>query len=241
MKTYHILNGDALLERFPAEINGQPLVCRECLIDGPVQGRSLAKFYENRMQFLGENYGDEDFEFYLGAVIPEFEDMQNVEPGSTVYFWFEADLFCQVNFWFCASLMDASSGTQFRLVIPEGEHRYGFSNLKNEELLKTLKEAVKLPSMVMALLQQLWKSFKSGDQKTTLSLAGMLELSIPQLSGLRATLESFYQEGHLELLKKIIASQSEPTFGAVFREFCLQAPEYGFGDLQVLRLYRELL
>lgn len=241
MKTYHILNGDALLERFPEEITGDILVCRECLIDGPLTGKNLPKFFDNRMQFLADNYGEDEFELYLGAVLPEFEDMQNIEEGSSVYFWFEADLFCQFNFWFCASLMNTTAGTKYFLVMPEAPNQYGFSGLNNKELIHHQENAIPLPSMTMALLQELWKAVKKDDRKTALSLAGMLSLSVAGLNDLRTVLEDFYANSHLELLSKIVNSVDEVSFGRVFQEFSRQAPQYGFGDLQLKRFFDSII
>jgi hypothetical protein len=36
---YHILNGDALQERFPQEIMGEKIITRECLMDANLKGK----------------------------------------------------------------------------------------------------------------------------------------------------------------------------------------------------------
>lgn len=241
MKTYHILNGDALLERFPEDIKGEVIVCRECLIDGPLTGRNLTKFYQNRMAFLADNYGEDSYDLYLGAVMPSFDEMMNIEGGSQVYFWFEADLFCQVNFWFCASLMDTGSRSQFHLVIPEGEARFGFSGVNNSGLVRLYENATGLSAMTMAVIQQLWKAHKADDKKAALTSSAMLEMSIPQLAGLKQTLEDFYNDAHLRLIEQLLSKQMNPDFGKFFQEFCKEAPQYGFGDLQLMRYYKELI
>lgn len=240
MHTYHILNGDALAERFPEEIMGQTLVCRECLIDGPLRGRNLEKFFTNRANYLSDSYGEDEYEFYLGAVLPEFEDMQQIPEGSNVYFWFEADLFCQYNFWFCVSLMDMAAGNRYYLVLPEAPHQYGFSGLKNSELVAAHHQALPLTTMTLAVIQQLWKACKQGDHKTALASTEMLSLSIDGLVDLNKTLQDFYHEEHLKLLKQIMEAQGESGFGPVFQDFCRLAPQYGFGDLQLYQMYRKL-
>ena len=48
----HLLNGDALLMQFPEEISGKKLVCRECLVEGPVEKNELAVFFNQRAKIL---------------------------------------------------------------------------------------------------------------------------------------------------------------------------------------------
>ena len=60
---HHILNGDALKEQFPTDkIDGHLIVCRECLIDGNIQGDSLMEFWDNRAEFIEKNYSLEVLE-----------------------------------------------------------------------------------------------------------------------------------------------------------------------------------
>ena len=53
----HILNGDCLLEQFPEEIMGSRIVCRECLVDGDVQGSDLEEFFRIRAEFISNLHG----------------------------------------------------------------------------------------------------------------------------------------------------------------------------------------
>ena len=52
---FHILNGDALLERFPENIEGPKYIIRECLLEGRLEGETLEEFFENRAKFI-ENF-----------------------------------------------------------------------------------------------------------------------------------------------------------------------------------------
>ena len=51
---YHVLNGDALSAQFPEGIEGERIVARECLVDGPVGGKDLDAFFQTRAAFLNE-------------------------------------------------------------------------------------------------------------------------------------------------------------------------------------------
>ena len=69
----HLLNGDALQSRFPAEITGQQLVMRECLIDGPATKASGSALYTQRSNYLQKYDSGGDFPDYHEFVVPTFE------------------------------------------------------------------------------------------------------------------------------------------------------------------------
>ncbi|NQX76469.1 hypothetical protein [Gilvibacter sp.] len=240
MCAVHILNGDALLERFPESISGDLLICRECLIDGPLQGRNPETFFANRMAYLDVSYDDPGGEFYLEAVLPQFELMMNIPEQSKVYFWFEADLFCQFNFWFCASLMDTSSGCEYYLVLPPEPHQYGFSGLKNSELESLQQNAIPISALLMASIQELWKAARKADKKKVNTLSTMLSIAVPGLKNLPSFMQQFYEEHYLEVLERLIADPALNDFPSVFRAFMQQEPQYGFGDLLLKRYYDQL-
>ncbi|NBC64259.1 MAG: hypothetical protein GVY07_01180 [Bacteroidetes bacterium] len=53
---YQILNGDALKGQFPVRVSGEIIVCRECLVDGPVNGETLDNLFERRANFIANSY-----------------------------------------------------------------------------------------------------------------------------------------------------------------------------------------
>ena len=60
--TYHILNGDSLLFQFPPEIEGNRIVMREALMDGPINANSFDQFVEDRSRYLCEDDPNEYIE-----------------------------------------------------------------------------------------------------------------------------------------------------------------------------------
>ena len=50
-KQYHILNGDALKEKFPEDLKGEIVVARECMVVGNVKGSTLEEVFQSRAQF----------------------------------------------------------------------------------------------------------------------------------------------------------------------------------------------
>ena len=57
--TYHILNGDALVDRFVTTgIEGEVVIARECLIEGDLSGKDLEEFFKVRAAYLAQTYGE---------------------------------------------------------------------------------------------------------------------------------------------------------------------------------------
>lgn len=99
-RIYHILNGDALLERFPSTIEGEKIVFRECLVDGSLQGDDMDALLRSRCTFLTEVYQGFSVEDYAEQVVKELDKIKDLSADAIVNLWFEDDLFCQVNMWF---------------------------------------------------------------------------------------------------------------------------------------------
>ena len=141
MKTYHILNGDSLNEMFPKNIIGEKIICRECFVDGNVQGDSLEALYKNRVKFLSSYFLDKDVsEEEYQNVSNEFKKIQNITEGLEVNLWFEEDLFCQVNLWFVLYLLHQNDKQYLiNLVLPSNECKYSFLCLKARSSIYCLK------------------------------------------------------------------------------------------------------
>jgi len=133
---YHILNGDALLERFPTELSGEQIVMRECLVDGPIEGETPAEFYKNRAEFIDTFEGFKAADYYNGSV-SEIEKMLALPEDAIIYLWFEDDLFCQVNFWFILHILKDKTNPMY-LVRSKKHARYGFGDLQVKRLIDEL-------------------------------------------------------------------------------------------------------
>ena len=167
MKTniYHILNGDCLKEQFPKEINGELIVARECLVDGDVSGTTLKEFWKNRANYLSEKNPENKAKYFLQTV-PEFEKVINIPNGSEINLWFEEDLFCQVNLWFCAFLLKQKiNDCQINLIRPFTIDWRGFGALSSEELIQTYTIKKGLKANAVALLSDCWEAYKYNDLK----------------------------------------------------------------------------
>ncbi|TDE18252.1 DUF1835 domain-containing protein [Dyadobacter psychrotolerans] len=250
MATYHILNGDALLDFFPETIlSGEIIVARECLVDGPQNGETLEEFWETRASFIAGEYGEEK-EFYFLDVVPEFNKIALIPEGSEVNLWFEEDLFCQVNLWFCVSLLTRISATlKINLVKPplldEKADWRGFGALDRDGLAKAYQERQRLTAGEVKLLSDLWVAYKKQNRAELENLSGIYAPHFPFLHEVvKAQLDRFSNDkssGRPEkVLKEIILDKKTQDFKTIFKEFGAREGIYGFGDWQVESLLKKI-
>ena len=244
-KTFHILNGDALLQQWPSVLVGEKIVCRECFIDGPVQADHLNHLFEQRARFLATSYEACTLEEYHDYSIMEFAKMQQIQPEDRVCLWFEDDLFCQVNSWFVAwYLYQQNTYTHVYMVRPDKRSPYGFHAYSEEELIELYTQR----SVVSELssLAQCWVAYSHADQEYLQQLTQGLPSTMDYVKkAVEAYKEMHPKSGQLgrpqTVLKKIIAEKGIHDFGAIFRSFQKALPHYGFGDLQLKRMVNELI
>lgn len=244
---YHILNGDALKSQLEGKITGQLIVARECLVDGPISSTSLSSFYKKRAEFLSTAYGDSDPEKYYEKVVPEFEQLQQIEAGAAVNLWFEEDLFCQVNCWFVLHLLQQTGvDIQLSWVLPTADIRYGFGGMSAADLLEAYENRKALSKDVFTQLSGLWPLYQQNEIEAMLEVVAPLNMDFPFLSkAIEAHRDRLPQANSLgrpkQALLKIMQELDTREFGPVFQAFHKQESIYGFGDLQVKRLFDELV
>jgi hypothetical protein len=248
--TFHILNGDALLDFFPDNIlSGEIIVARECLVDGPVTGENLADFWHTRADFIAAEY-DEERESYFADVVTEFEKITLIPEGSEVNLWFEEDLFCQVNLWFCVSLLIGISETlKINVVKPllkDGQPDWrGFGALDRNGLAVAYQERSRLSTGEIELLADLWKAYKTQKRSDLLELGNVKATNFPFLGEVvQAQLDRYSEDGlsgRPEMVLKDIISQNQThDLKTIFQEFSAREGIYGFGDWQVEAILKKL-
>jgi len=237
----HILNGDCLKERFPSDLAGQIIVMRECLVDGPVSANTLEDLYQIRAKFLIEEYGLSTMQEYIDISISEIDKIKNITGDSEVFLWFEDDLFCQVNFWFVTYLL-LQSGKNYRafLVRPEKHTHEGFGGLSDEELMHIFENKILLENVEE--IANLWKYYQQDNLDLLLGEAAKLKHSLPFIcDGVEAHIArkpTKYHPGRpTQAILDIMTELDTKEFAPVFAEFTKREKIYGFGDLQVKRLF----
>ena len=250
MATFHILNGDSLFQCWPQEIDGNVIIMRECLIDGDVRGEiggdDLTDFYHNRANYLS-SYDEIDGNDYFQLSAQQIDKIRKIPKNATIYCWFEHDLFCQTNFWFVIRLLSKyHQHTHVSLVQPNTGNEYSFAHMNNQELIEAFNNGYLLSQQVRETLSKLWDAYQQYRLSEMLALAENLptELSFvidavnaqiarePDKEGLG------YPERQLLTIMRELKSQDFPT---VFKAFTHRAGIYGFGDLQVKRMFDDVV
>lgn len=244
---YHILNGDSLLTQLPTTIFGDRLVAKECLVDGPVTGDTLEAFYETRSQFLSTAYTvTYDPAYYFEKTVPQFEAMRQLPADTTVNLWFEDDLFCQVNMWFVAHLLTKHTAvSEVYLIRPTADLRYGFGGMDTAAFQTAYDARQALSSEQLNLFAQLWEHYQAHQLPEMAVLAQSAASAFPFLpAAVQAHLDRYPEGGGPgrpeQSLQAIMAEIGSDDFGPVFKAFGKQEAIYGFGDLQVKRIFDEL-
>lgn len=238
----HVLPGDALAEDFRKNgIDGTVIVCRECLVEGEVRAENLEDFWHLRAGFIAESYGEER-EKYFSGVRGEFENLQKLaEKDSEINLWFEYELFCQANMWFCLSLLSESAAKIYRVapVVRDGGDIWkGFGNLSAADLEKCYAERVLFSEEEKQLGAALWKAFQNSDYDALERLSASESKCFPYLKEVcRAEIEKSTRPQ--KILEDIIAN-GKTDFAEIFPEFSAAAGVYGFGDSQVKRILAEI-
>jgi len=226
--------GDSLTERFKQTgIEGEIAVCRECLIEGDVKADTLEEFWTVRASFLGKTNGEAGLS-YFDDVAAELKKLQNLNSGDDVNLWFEHELFCQANMWFCISLLAETQAYVFRIEPLTVEVWKGFGNLEAEELTASFSARKQLSPSDIELGGNLWKAYQNTDHSELLRLSKTRSDRFPYLEEVsRAEAEKATRP--LQILDDIKDSGIN-EFPEIFEEFSRRAEIYGFGDSQVKRL-----
>lgn len=237
---YHVLPGDAQVEIFKqTNIEGEIIVCRECLIEGDLQAENLEDFWQVRENYLSKHYPNGE-NFYAENVRSEFEKLLNTAPDDEVNLWFEHELFCQTNLWFCLSLLSEKENLEIYRVAPVIRNKddlwKGFGGLDKNDLKKCFEQRIKLSKDDVHFGKELWKHFqvKSFDFIDFEKAA-----NFPHLKEVcEAAVEI---ESRPDARVREILNENGTDFKKVFRKFSETEGVYGFGDLQVKRIYDLIL
>jgi len=238
---YHVLPGDAVANDFrQADIGGRIIVCRECLIVGPLDAKTPFEFWEQRAHFILSEYAEDEIEFQE-RVADELEKLSDIEAGDEVNLWFEYELFCQSNMWFCLSLLGGSDADIYRIepaVRSRDEIWQGFGSLTQVELRECFNKRIKFEPDDLELGRDLWKAYRSGDHEKLKELGSMPSPCFPYLDQV-CNAEIHKSTRPRQILMKIV-EEGATDFEEIFAEFTRRAGEYGFGDLQVQNLLDRL-
>lgn len=237
----HILPGDSLAEHFPPSIPGHKLICRECLIDGDLHGDTLEAFWQTRAQFIQSDYGEGN---YCVHVVAEFEKLNQYNTETEFNLWFEYELFCQTNLWFVLYLLQLKGFKHIFRVCPgikQGHDVWqGFSGMTEADLEDSFANRIKLTENDLQQGVNLWHAYQAADLNLLEPLSHYQSAAFPMLNDVcRAEIER-KQNNRVENTLKAIMASGTKDFAGVFELFQQKAGIYGFGDLQIKKLYEQL-
>ncbi len=232
MKIYHILNGDCLADKFPAEIPGEIIIWRECLIDGPVSGMN---FFEIRKNYLDSAYEtDADYD---ELVFSEWKKIVEIQDESEVYLWFEEDAFCQTNLWFLLAELKKISPGIFR-VLPDFDASIfdGFRNAESPDLGQLFHHSVAADPKVLEIATDLWSAFS---QRNLEELNRLSDYHSDFFPNLKASVKAVtdIKSGQINIILDLLRSEFGSDWKSAFACFSKQNPQFGLGDLQFKKLY----
>jgi len=243
---YHVLNGDALKAQVPIDkIEGNLIVCRECLIDGNIQGEALMDFWDNRTEFIEKNYGTAPGR-YNEYVLPEFQKILELGKEDIVNLWFGDDLFCQMNLCFIIHLLDTiGHRTNIFLVKAQTDNWQEFGGMSADELATAYANKKAMSLEEFQLMLATWKAFQQNDlvQLTLLSKTATSNFPFFQ-EVIQAHIDRYPESDELgrpqQQLLAIQEKLATTKFSDIFKAFNQTEGIYGFGDLQVKAMFEEL-
>jgi len=240
----HLLNGDALKERFPFPADPNVLVFRESLVDGPAPDLVFPGFYDRRAAFLEREYAIPK-ETYFRETVPEIERIRKAEQVGEFVLWFEQDLFCQVNLWCVSALLNARpEAGNLSLVLPFDNTPYAFSGMGTEALENAFEDRHYLSRQERSDLAALWSAYQQGNTGEMKRLSRQFEGSLAFMAD---TVDAHLDRLPLDdpgsrPMRALVRLKGElgNHFGRVFQAFSRVEAIYGFGDLQVKRMWDAL-
>lgn len=240
----HVLNGDALAGGFP--FPGEIIICREALIDGPVDATNLDSFFEERADFIADSFAADKAE-YFSRVKTEFDRLSNIQPSSPIHLWFEHDLFCQVNLWFVIHFIrEQKMANPIFFVSPPTDVEniwMGFGRMDDAALKSCFARKHLLTESDLKLGASLWNAYRTNDFHKLEQFCLQKSEAFPLLKEVcQAHMDRFSSNGlgrPKQKLKSIIDSGTK-DFDKIFKEFWKTEGIYGFGDDQVKKMLAEL-
>lgn len=232
---YHVLPGDAQVETFKeTSIEGEIIVCRECLIEGDLKAESLEDFWQVRENYLSKTYPDSEMS-YRENVKSEFEKLLNISPNDEINLWFEYELFCQSNLWFCLSLLNETNAQIYRvapIVRNENDLWKGFGKLSASDLENCFGQRIRLSKEDIQFGKHLWEHFR-------LKSFDFIDLEKAEnFPHLKEVCEAAAEiESRPEARMRQILETGETDFDKVFEKFGETEGVYGFGDTQVRKIF----
>lgn len=234
---YHVLPGDAQAKVFSdTGISGDVIVFREAFVSGPIDAAETNEFWDRRASHVLSVYGDDEIA-YQEKVADEILKLESVETDDEVNLWFEFELFCSVNLWYCLFKLRDSGARLFRVApinLEPDDVWKGFGEHGPDELRSAFETRIDFSPEDINIGAQLWQAYCNRDETALRSLGSHRSASMPflkEVSEAAAVVETRPRE-----IVREIRSEGLSNIAEIFPEFQRRGGVFGFGDLQVERL-----
>ena len=248
MKTLHVLNGDATAHQFAnSGLPGDVAVWREMLSEGPLLAspRNDEELWTLRQNWLTAQFGDRmrEKDTYAKEVVAEFTQICRYAAYDEVVFWFEHDLFCQINLVFllaCFARVDLAQTVLKQVSINKFAgvpHFKGLGQLTGTQLAALYPRAEPLTTNELTLAVRVWQAYATPD---LIALTDLLTEDFGRLRYLRVALSA-----HLARLNEIdglplienqlltLIQSSPKTTRQVVSKWLANDRIYGLGDWSI--------
>jgi hypothetical protein len=237
----HVLPGDAYVDTFrETGLDGEIAIFREALVEGDTSGDDIAAFLETRERYHASADVD-DRPPYKSYVAAEIEKIARAGRGDTVNLWFEYELFCSANYWFCLNILHDSKADIYRvapITLSAAAKWRGFGEMTAAESITCWDGRIEITCDDVDQGAELWLAFKSKDRDRLVELGEYDSPAFPYLA------EVSHAAAELEtrpanILREIVTS-GHADLESVFPRFSASAGVYGFGDAQVKKLLEQI-
>jgi hypothetical protein len=243
--TLHILNGDDTLKGFnDSGLDGDVMVWREVLSEGPVYKTIDSEFWKMRAKWVGENFHvspQEYFEHTVGKL-----DKFNC-PYAEINVWFEFDLHCQINMLAAMQLIEQQvdlSEKAIYLISPDSypgvDDFRGMGQLDGEQLEYLFDGRLRLTEYDFRLAEEAWGLYVKGNAAelqnwiATNPFWGSLHLLKPAMQAhVKRLTVNEAGLGYIE--QKLLAIQQSGVVERVeiYAKFWAEEKIYGMGDKEL--------
>lgn len=239
----HLFNGDAAADAFAAsEIDGEVIVWREALQQGPCRDLPPAEWLRSRASFIAESSGVDQAECHR-ALSAQEEQLRHAA-GDELVIWVEGDLSCQLTVAYVARrLLEFTSSHAVALIsVNELDGRPGFrgvGELGADDFRRLFAAREMLNEVALARYAAAWRLYASASPfELARSLDGSDEFHPHLAAALRSHVRRFPPGGSAlgsveRAVLGALADRGTLSFSQLFAAFWETEPLLGFGDTQL--------
>ena len=119
------------------------------------------------------------------------------------------------------------------------------SGVPMSHISAAFESRISIPPALQRELRFLWVYYQRGDinklEQVAQNYSNLYPFLLPAVQAHLQRVGSNGAGNPEKVIRNIMIELNTTEFGPVFREFCKREPIYGFGDLQVERLWRQIL